>query len=125
MLVIGAGLMVRSLITFMNTDLGFRVDHLLVMRVTLPNRTYSTLSTLAAFNNRVIESVRNVGGIRSAALTTALPMKSVSQSSFEIPDMPRDRNKLPVTDWARVSDGNFETLEMGLPFRAGLLLAKR
>ncbi len=113
-LVIGAGLMIRSLAAFMNTDLGFRLDHLLVMRITLPDSTYNTLPKVAAFDNRLLESVRDVSGIRSAAITTALPMKSVSQSSFEIPGRPRDRNKLPVTDWARVSDGYFETLKMRL-----------
>jgi putative ABC transport system permease protein len=113
-LVVGAGLMIRSLVVFMNTDLGFRADHLLVMRVSLPKDRYNTPAKLAAFNSRLIESVRNVSGIRSAALTTALPMKAVSQSSFEIPGRPRDRNKLPVTDWARVSDGYFETLRMPL-----------
>jgi predicted permease len=113
-LVIGAGLLVRSLVAFMSTDLGFRIDHLLVMRVTLPNNIYGTPPKVAAFNNRLVESVRNLSGIRSAALTTALPMKSVSQSSFEIPGRPHDANKLPVTDWARVSDGYFETLEMRL-----------
>lgn len=113
-LVIGAGLMIRSLVAFMNIDLGFRIDHLLVMRITLPDSLYNTPPKLAAFNNRLIESVRNVSGVRSAALTTALPMKAVSQSSFEIPGRPRDRNKLPVTDWARVSDDYFETLQMRL-----------
>ncbi len=111
-LVIGAGLMIRSLFVFMNTDLGFRVDHLLVMRVTLPANIYNTPSKVASFDNRLIESVRNAGGVQTAALTTALPMKSVSQSSFEIPGHPRDPDKLPVTDWARVSDQYFETLKM-------------
>lgn len=113
-LVVGAGLMVRSLVAFMSTDLGFRVDHLLIMRVTLPDNIYGTPSKVAAFNNRLVESVRDLSGVRSAALTTALPMKSVSQASFEIPGRPHDRNKTPITDWARVSDGYFETLEMRL-----------
>ena len=113
-LVIGAGLMIRSLVAFMNTDLGFRVDHLLVMRITLPDDIYNTPAKLAGFDNRLIESVRDVSGVRAAAMTTALPMKSVSQSSFEIPGRPQDRNNLPVTDWARVSDGYFETLKMRL-----------
>ncbi len=111
-LVIGAGLMIRSLAAFMNTDLGFQVNHLLVMRLTLPGNVYSTPAKVAAFDNRLIESVRDVPGIQAAALTTALPMKSVSQSSFEIPGRVRDRNQLPVTDWARVSDQYFETMKM-------------
>ncbi len=111
-LVIGAGLMIRSLSVVMNTDLGFRLDHLLVMRVSLPDETYNTFPKLAAFNNRLLESVRALSGVHSASLTTALPMKAVSQSSFEIPGRPHEHDKLPVTDWARVSDRYFETLMM-------------
>ncbi len=111
-LVTGAGLMIRSLIVLMNTDLGFRADHLLTMRITLPKNIYNSPPKIAAFDNRLIESVRNVSGIQAAALTTALPMKSVSQSTFEIPGRPSDRHKLPVTDWARLSDGYFEALRM-------------
>lgn len=111
-LVVGAGLMIRSIAVLMNTDLGFRVDHLLVMRLTLPEFAYGSPEKIAAFDNRLIESVRAVSGVKAAALTTALPMKSVSQSSFEIPEHPRPKDKMPVTDWARVTDGYFETLRM-------------
>ncbi len=111
-LVVGAGLMIRSLSVLMNTDLGFRTDHLLVMGINLREDRYNSPEKIASFNNRLVESVRNVSGIQSVAITTALPMKSVSQSSFEIPGRPHDRDKLPVTDWARLSDGYFETLRM-------------
>jgi putative ABC transport system permease protein len=39
-------------------------------------------------------------------------MRSVSQSSFEIPGQVHPKDSLPVTDWARVTDGYFETLRM-------------
>lgn len=113
-LLVGAGLMVRSLSAFMKTDLGFKIDHLLVMRVTLPQNLYHSPEKIASFNNRLIESARNLGGVKAAALTTALPMKSVSQSSFEIPGRPRVKDKMPVTNWARISDGYFATLKMKL-----------
>ncbi len=111
-LVAGAGLMVRSFSVLMSTDLGFQIDHLLVMRLTLSDLTYRSPEQISSFNNRLIESVRTVTGIRRAALTTALPMKSVSQSTFEIPGRPQEKGRLPVTDWARVSDDYFETLHM-------------
>jgi len=88
------------------------VDHLLVMGINLQDYRYNSPEKIASFNNRLIESVRTVSGIQSAALTTALPMKSVSQASFEIPGRPHDPNKLPVTNWARVSDDYFKTLKM-------------
>ncbi len=111
-LVVGAGLMIRSLAVLMNTDLGFRIDHLLVMRVSLSDLTYKTPQQISSFNNRLIESVRALTGIQAAALTTAVPMKSVSQSSFEIPGRTHKKDSMPVTDWARVSDRYFETLHM-------------
>ena len=111
-LVVGAGLMIRSLSAFMNTDLGFRRDHLLVMRLALPPGTYNSPSKIARFNNQLAESVRSASGIRAAALTSALPMKAVSQSTFEMPGQPSGRSKLPVTNWARVSDQYFETLQL-------------
>jgi putative ABC transport system permease protein len=111
-LVIGAGLMIRSLSTIMHTDLGFQIDHLLVMRLVLPELTYSAPEKISSFNNRLLASVRGLSGVQTAALTNALPMKSVSQSSFEIPGRAQQKDRLPVTDWARVSDGYFETLRM-------------
>ena len=111
-LVAGAGLMIRSLTVLMNTNLGFQIDHLAVMRIRLLDHNYTSPSKVLAFNNRLIDSVRAIGGIRSAAITTALPMKAVSQENFEIPGRPQQKNSLPVTDWARVSDQYFETLHL-------------
>jgi putative ABC transport system permease protein len=111
-LVIGAGLMIRSLSRIMKVDLGFQIDHLLVMKLTLPGLTYSAPEKISSFNNRLLASIREVSGVETAALTTALPMRSVSQSSFEIPGQVHAKDSLPVTDWARVSDGYFETLRM-------------
>jgi putative ABC transport system permease protein len=114
MLLIGAGLMIRSLGHLLSTDLGFRRDHLLVMRVTLPETRYSKAEQVATFNHRLIESLRQVPGVQAAALTNALPMKSVNQSSFEIPGKTFKAGAMPVSDWARMTDGYFETLQMKL-----------
>ena len=113
-LLIGAGLMIRSLETLMSTDLGFKIDHLLIMRISLPDAKYVKPEQVAQFNDQLIESVRKVLGIQAASLTTALPMKSVSEASFEIPGKTFKPGTLPVSDWARISDGYFETLRMKL-----------
>ncbi len=120
MLLIGAGLMIRSLQSLMNTNLGFQRDRLLIMRITLPDARYKAPEQVAAFDQRLLEGVRQVPGVQSAAITNSLPMKSVNQSSFEIPGRTFKLGAMPVADWARSSDGYFETLRMpvlkGRPF---------
>ncbi len=113
-LMVGAGLMMRSLSALLSADLGFRLDHLLVMRLAPDPKVYNTPEKVAAFDSRLLDTARSLNGVETVGLTTALPLKSVSQSSFEIPGRPADKDKLPVTDWARVSDGYFETLRLPL-----------
>jgi putative ABC transport system permease protein len=113
-LLAGAGLMIRSLATLMGTDLGFQPDHLLIMRITLPDLKYTKPEQVASFNRRLIDAIRDVPGVKAASITAALPMKTVNESSFELPGKTFKPGTLPVADWARTSDGYFETLRMKL-----------
>ncbi len=109
-LLIGAGLTIRSLALLMNTDLGFKRDHLLVMHLTLPESKYNAPEKIASFNDRLLDAVRSVPGVKAAALTTALPMRSVQQSSFDLPGRTPKPGQLFTSDWARTSDHYFETM---------------
>jgi predicted permease len=66
----------------------------------------------ASFNSRLLEAVRQLPGVENAAGTNALPMKTVNQSSFEFPGVTYEPGKAPVSNWARSSDGYFETLRL-------------
>jgi putative ABC transport system permease protein len=63
-----------------------------------------------SFNRQLLETVRQLPGVQHAALTSALPMKTVNQSSFELPGVTYKPGEGPVANWARSSDGYFETL---------------
>ena len=114
MLLVGAGLMIRTFTSLMSTDLGFRTDHLLLMRVTLPESKYADADALGAFNRRLLDDVGRSAGVESAMLTNALPMKSVNQSSFDLPGRVNRPGESPVADYGRASDGYFETLGIRL-----------
>jgi putative ABC transport system permease protein len=101
----------------MNTDLGFRLDHLAVMRLNLPASRYSKPEQLSAFNRQLIDRIRRLPGVRSAALTTALPMRSVQESSFELPGKTLKPGEQPTADWSLTTDDYFRTL--GLPILKG------
>ena len=57
-LLVGAGLMIRSLSALMTPELGFQVDHLFTFQVALPPAKYNTPAQVAAFNNQLLQSVR-------------------------------------------------------------------
>ena len=73
-LLIGAGLMIRSLLKLQQVNPGFRPDHLLSMRVT-PNFTkYGSAQALAPVYEQILRQVRNAGGVESVALVSNVPL---------------------------------------------------
>jgi len=74
-----------------------------------------------------LDKVRQLPGVQAAGLTTGLPMRSVSESSYELPGKPAKPGQLLVADWARVSDGYFEAMRSrlikGRTFQRGEVLA--
>lgn len=109
-LLIGAGLMIRSLATIMATDLGFRPDHLITMRISLPQAKYAKPDQVAAFNDQLLKDAQQLPGVRSASLTDALPMRSISDASYELESQLTRPGGDRVCDRAHVREGYFETL---------------
>ena len=83
-LLIGAGLMIRTLTNLMSTDLGFQRDHLLSMQISLPESRYGSAQQAAAFDRQLMSGVRQMPGVRSAMMTTAIPMQSFQESSYRL-----------------------------------------
>ena len=74
-LLIGAGLFIRSFSALMATDGGFNPDRVLTASVTLPREGYPTASTVRAFHQSLFQRVSSLSGVRSAALVTDLPLE--------------------------------------------------
>lgn len=121
-LLIGAGLTIRSLTRLMSQDMGFQPDHLLTMSIALPSYRYTNPQQIAAFDDQLLARVRQLPGVQAASLATALPMRSISEQSYELPGVPTDPNKPKVSDFARVTAGHVKAL--GLHLLAGRDLAE-
>jgi putative ABC transport system permease protein len=81
-LLVGAGLMVRSLIHLQRVDLGFNSDNLLTLRVTLSRHKYKiqTDPRLAIqFYQQTLEKLRALPGVEAVAATTNLPLTGETQ----------------------------------------------
>jgi putative ABC transport system permease protein len=80
-LLVGAGLLIRSLANLRGIDVGFRVDHLLTLRTTLPAPKYADPLDRLAFYERVVARARALPGVESAAYVSTLPFESIGNTS--------------------------------------------
>ena len=71
-LLIGAGLMLRSFVNLLRSDPGFRPEHLLTATVSLPYKTYKPVEMIH-FWTRLNASLNSVAGIRAAGVGSDLP----------------------------------------------------
>jgi putative ABC transport system permease protein len=73
MLLFGTGLMVRSFISLFGGNQGYATDRALTMQITLPVARYKTDSNLVAFYSSLLDRVRELPGVRAAAVTSSPP----------------------------------------------------
>jgi putative ABC transport system permease protein len=73
-LLIGAGLLCASAVRLFSTPTGLRVDNLLAVTLTLPHSQYPTTAAQNALLERMLERVKNLPGISSAALISDTPL---------------------------------------------------
>lgn len=77
-LLIGAGLLIRSYRHILDADPGFNPNNLISMRMSLPAASYPTQEAITAFHRRVAERLKELPEVDSAATSYSLPMSSVA-----------------------------------------------
>jgi putative ABC transport system permease protein len=73
-LLIGAGLMMRSVLGLLRADPGFNLDNLLTMQLSLPSSKYSEPEQRIAFHEQLYESIKTLPGVEGVAATSLLPL---------------------------------------------------
>jgi putative ABC transport system permease protein len=73
-LLLGAGLMMKSLYRLLAVDAGFRSEHVLKMKMDLRTAQYATDPPVIAFWQQTLDRVRALPGVESAAVGTAIPL---------------------------------------------------
>ncbi|MGH9593216.1 MAG: ABC transporter permease, partial [Bryobacteraceae bacterium] len=118
-LLVGAGLMMKSLYRLMNVDPGFRPDRLLTMEIDLRGQQYNQHPAILSFWQQTLAGVRALPGIESAALGTGVPMTNDhSRADVTIEGMaPVSLGNYPHPDVHVVSPGYVATL--GVPLLRG------
>ena len=124
-LLIGAGLMLRSVAELLAVDPGFKPDHVLTMRLLLPDTRYPEQADRVAFMDRVMEELKPLPGVTSVGASSRLPFRGVPiGTGFAIEGRPSPGEaSLPVADVAIVHGDYFQT--MRIPLRRGRLFDGR
>jgi putative ABC transport system permease protein len=123
-LLIGAGLMMKSLLRLLQTNIGFKTENLLTMTVIAPPSKYTDVNQQINFNDRLREHVQSLPGVAGAGTVNILPVNSGNTTRFFI-----DGDPVPApgseteANIRNVSDDYFKTL--GVPLLAGRMFDQR
>ncbi len=114
-LVIGAGLMVRSLSALGRIDLGFEPERVLTMRVSVPATRYDTPEKVVEFYRLLNERVRAVPGVQSAGFVRVLPLATtIGDYGLDVDGFVESPGVNAKGDWQIATDGAFEAMGMRL-----------
>jgi putative ABC transport system permease protein len=120
-LLIGAGLMLRSLFKLREVNPGFDPERVLVMRVTPNWSKYTTGQQYRDFSSRLIERTRTVPGVLSAAMASTYPLNPSGLANgpnyvnFQIEGrLPNPNEATPQVDYRVASADYFQTIRLPL-----------
>ena len=99
-LLVGAGLMVRSFLKLYTLDIGIKPDNLMAMDMRLPDRKYPTPDARRAFYERLAPKLAAIPGADSLSLTTSVPPFGAGRRSFDIEGRPVRKPEDPAPEAA-------------------------
>lgn len=123
-LLIGAGLLIRSFIRLRNVDTGINPRGVLTMQLVLPATRYANPAQQAVFYDQLLEKVRSLPGVTTAGMTTRLHLDEPGGTVLFFPEGQTDQGaQNPQGRLRIVSPQYFET--MGIPLVQGRMFNER
>jgi predicted permease len=118
-LLVAAGLLVRSFVNLLSVNKGFEVEHVLSLDLALSPERYNG-SQSVGFYRDVLDSVRALPGVTSAGAISILPLTSESEGNTFLILLEADTQATldrPIAHYRAVTPGYFAA--MGIPLAAG------
>jgi putative ABC transport system permease protein len=124
-LLIGAGLLIRSFYLLQKVNPGFSHEHLTSFSVSLPEKKYANQEARSTFYNTLLENVRALPGVESAAAASGLPLGNNGwQTSFTVDGQPPpERDRTPLMEACVVTPDYFRA--MNIPVLRGRVFTDR
>jgi len=123
-LLVAAGLLVRSFVALRAVNPGVRSDHLLTAGMVLPDARYGKREQVSAFVHELVERLKAIPGVRSAALVTCLPAGGYcGDNAFFIEGRPLPPGQFMIAMHRAASPDYFRTA--GIPMLRGRTFTDR
>jgi len=115
-LLVGAGLMIRSFLITQRFDIGVNTENLVTVQVTLPNARYPQPGDRLAFQDQLRERLGNLAGMDALTLVTIPPAGGASFKSLKIEgrEMTDENNRLPIIASIAAVPGYFAALDLAV-----------
>lgn len=108
-LLVGAGLLLRTLFALTSLDLGYRTDNVYVLPVNIPENRYASVPELERFYQQARESIAAVPGVEQVGVSNNLPIRR-GRSAREV--QVEGLTDIGVFDYGVVSPGFYEALNI-------------
>ncbi|HKY27253.1 MAG TPA: ABC transporter permease [Pyrinomonadaceae bacterium] len=122
-LLIGAGLMLKSLLRLMQTNVGFDPENVLTMTVVLPAAKYADASTQISFFDQLSERIKSLPGVSGNGAVNILPLQGGNTTRFLVEGDPIPPEQAIEANIRVVDENYFQTL--GIPLIAGRMFDNR
>jgi len=119
-LLIGAGLLMRSFVALAGVDPGFRPDHVLTAMIPVGNQLSKNTASVNRRLSGIVHEVQNLPGVIAAGISTAIPMGTVRVTLLI--QIPGHGNGEAGINYRAVSPDYFKAL--GIPLRLGRLFTE-
>jgi putative ABC transport system permease protein len=117
-LLVAAGLLLKSFVTVVGVDLGFRTDNVLAANINLPEMRYRTPDQRLQFFEQLEQRITGLPGVQAIAFANRMPMRGGWSSGVFLESR---GDRVYESDFQAVSPGYFSTL--GISLVRGRLLA--
>jgi putative ABC transport system permease protein len=117
MLLIAAGLLVRSFTHLLNADTGFRPQQVVAATVSLPLRAYPKAANIRAFWEELLRRSETLPGVNAAGFSTDLPLRSQEHDAVTIEGFEGSRSSMPNVTQSWITGDYFGA--MGISLKRG------
>lgn len=106
-LLLAAGLVLRSFVQLRNISVGFEPDHLLTTRLSLPANRYKTAADVSRFQQRLSQSLASIPGVTANGAISILPLSGpLATADYDIAGRALHRDgERPTADFRMIDDG--------------------
>jgi putative ABC transport system permease protein len=122
-LLVAAGLLLKSFVRLRSIDFGVRRSGILTARLNLPHAKYGSETETLTFTRALLQRVRGLPGVLSAAMTDHLPLEGATNATITLYGQPTNRDS--SSEWVEIhgiTPGYFES--MGIPLIVGRKLTE-